>query len=137
MAQSSGLVKTSGEMRSRRLTPSRQSVMWEPDALGSCVTSSRRPRPVCVTCLLSCLDEELLLLRDRDEIFCDMVELRSSEPIVAANWPVLLRLEGRDHSSAGRGRGRREGERERSFQRQALQNPFSLLSLKNALGYLE
>lgn len=92
---------------------------------------------MCVTCLLSCLDEELLLLRDRDEIFCDMVELRSSEPIVAANWPVLLRLERRDHSSAGRGRGRREGERERSFQRQALQNPFSLLSLKNALGYLE
>lgn len=36
---------------------------------------------LCVTCRLSCLDEELLLLRDREDIFCDMAELRSSEPI--------------------------------------------------------
>lgn len=35
-----------------------------------------------VTCRLSCLDEELLLLRDREEIFCDMAEPRSSELIL-------------------------------------------------------
>lgn len=35
-----------------------------------------------VTCRLSCLDEELLLLRDREEIFCDMAEPRSSKLIL-------------------------------------------------------
>lgn len=48
----------------------------------------QRLQAVCVTCRLSCLDEELLLLRDRDDIFCDMAELRSSEPISLQTWPV-------------------------------------------------
>lgn len=39
----------------------------------------------CVTCRLSSLDEELLLLCDREVIFCDMAELRSSEPIALQN----------------------------------------------------
>lgn len=34
-----------------------------------------------VTFWLSCLDEELLLLRDKDIIFWDMTKLRSSVPI--------------------------------------------------------
>lgn len=42
----------------------------------------RKPSTISqLSCRLSCLDEELLLLRDREEIFCDMAELRSSEPI--------------------------------------------------------
>lgn len=55
---------------------------------------------VCVTCRLSCLEEELLLLRDREDIFCDMAELRSSEPISLQTGRGSLGLEYQDHSSA-------------------------------------
>lgn len=54
---------------------------------------------VCVTCRLSCLDEELLLLRDREDIFWDMAELRSSEPITLQTGQCRLWLEHQDHSS--------------------------------------
>lgn len=67
----------------------------------------------CVTCRLSCLDEELLLLRDREDIFCDMAELRSSEPISlqtgqhSYGWSIrtipLLRKEGVEMGSGGGG----------------------------------
>lgn len=52
------------------------------------------PAAVPVTCRLSCLDEELLLLRDREEIFWDMLaKLRSSEAIVLQAGQRRLRLE--------------------------------------------
>ena len=54
---------------------------------------------VSVTCLLSCLDEELLLLRDRDEIFCEMAELRSSELILRQTSQTGLQLVYEGHSS--------------------------------------
>lgn len=42
------------------------------------------------------------MLRDREEIFWDMLaKLRSSEPIVLQAGQRQLRLEFRDHSSAG------------------------------------
>lgn len=83
---------------------------------------------VCVTCRLSCLDEELLLLRDSEDIFCDMAELRSSEPISLQTGWGRLRLESQDHSSTernkvvemGSGQERVEREGEKGFQRQAL-----------------
>ena len=62
---------------------------------------SRCLQLVCVTCRLSCLDEELLLLRDREDIFCDMAELRSSEPISLQT----LWLEYQDHSYTEKRRG--------------------------------
>lgn len=52
------------------------------------ILNQRNSRCV-VTCRLSCLDEELLLLRDREEIFWDMLaKLRSSEPIVVQAGPA-------------------------------------------------
>lgn len=81
---------------------------------------------VCVTCRLSCLDEELLLLRDKEEIFCDMAELRSSEPISLQSRQCRLRLEYQEHSSIWRKDGsgdrvmRREGGEKDGFNRQAL-----------------
>lgn len=79
---------------------------------------------MCVTCRLSCLDEELLLLRDKEEIFCDMAELRSSEPILLQTGQCRLQLKYQDHSSIHRKeRGhtvRREGGVKEAFNRKAL-----------------
>lgn len=61
--------------------------------LGPPLTSSKEVR---FTCRLSCLDEELLLLRDK-EIFCDMTDVCSSEPIsphAMAGVPAAFLLSG-------------------------------------------
>lgn len=88
-------------------------------------------RLMCVTCRLSCLDEELLLLRDREDIFWDMAEVRSSEPISLQAGQCRLWLVNQGHFSTKRRRGR-DTLRSKPFKK-----PFSLVSLKNALAYLE